>query len=424
MSEPRFTDLGPDARAAALLDADTPSLLRHEGAALFASGLLDGRPVLVAATDPRQAGGSLGVAECAVLADAFRQATGERRPLLLLLDSAGARMPDGVAVVGAFRALFREAMDAVLAGVPVLALVGGACFGGASILACFASRRLYAPRSLLGASGPKVVQALGGADGLDAGDRDAVRALFGAAARVRTDSAGVLVEDAPAAWRAAAIEWLDEAPSAAPDIARTHRRLGQRLDAAGIASPAACPPSPALAARLDTWFPDGWKAEVRGNVLIGSAAVPPFDDGGQHPITLLGLVDARPSGATDCWRLADALLASPPDRPAIVLMDCPGQAPTRTDESLLISEYLTHAGLALTARRAAGQRIELWLIGEASGATCAVPAAGAGRVLAWPEAVVRVLPAAAVASIVGPEGAEAVTGDAIVRAGVADAAAP
>ena len=109
----------------------------------------------------------------------LRQRAQRLRPLFLLLDSAGAKVDEGLAALGAFRRLFREALLTRLAGVPMFALLGRACFGGASMLATLCNARVYSERTLLGASGPAVIQALAGRDQLDAGDTTAVQALDG-----------------------------------------------------------------------------------------------------------------------------------------------------------------------------------------------------------------------------------------------------
>ena len=81
--------------------------------------------------------------------------------------------------LGAFRRLFHELLLTRAAGVPMLALLGKSCFGGASMLACLCNARVYSSETLLAVSGPAVIEALGGKAELDASDRNLVRALMG-----------------------------------------------------------------------------------------------------------------------------------------------------------------------------------------------------------------------------------------------------
>src|SRR5205085_1652183 len=106
----------------ALLDAGSRSELDPSAPACAARALranLNGRPILCAGTDPTRSRGAIGVAEAKVLSDAFMEARTSAVPLLLLLDSAGAKVDEGLAALGAFRRLYREALLTRLAGVPM-----------------------------------------------------------------------------------------------------------------------------------------------------------------------------------------------------------------------------------------------------------------------------------------------------------------
>jgi hypothetical protein len=146
---------------------------------LAGGGRLEGERVWIAAMDPSRARGAVGVAEAEVLCALFQVARREPRPILLLVDSAGAKVDEGLAALGAFRRLFREALLTRFAPVPMLALLGRSCFGGASMLACVCGLRIYSSQTLLAASGPGVIEALRGKGELDAADPDQVRALMG-----------------------------------------------------------------------------------------------------------------------------------------------------------------------------------------------------------------------------------------------------
>ena len=98
-------------------------------------GVLDDRPLRVALVENRIASGSIGKAEVAKLVPLFAISAREKSPVVLFLDSAGARVSEGLEALGAFRRLFREALAARVAGAPVAAVLGRNCFGGASMLA-------------------------------------------------------------------------------------------------------------------------------------------------------------------------------------------------------------------------------------------------------------------------------------------------
>ena len=70
-------------------------------------GTLRGAPVEVALLENRVASGSVGRGEAAALAALFRRVASERQPLVLFIDSAGARISEGLAALGSFRDLFR-----------------------------------------------------------------------------------------------------------------------------------------------------------------------------------------------------------------------------------------------------------------------------------------------------------------------------
>src|SRR5205807_2084409 len=107
----------------------------------WGQGRLDGRTVRVARIENRIASGSIGRAEAAKLVSLLRIVAAERSPLVLLLDSAGARVSEGLAALGAFRTLYRAVLDAALAGAPIACVLGRNAYGGSSMLAMVAGER-------------------------------------------------------------------------------------------------------------------------------------------------------------------------------------------------------------------------------------------------------------------------------------------
>jgi hypothetical protein len=347
----------------------------------------------------------------------LRQARADPAPILLLLDSSGARVDEGLAALGAFRRLFREALLTRLAGVPMIALLGNACFGGASMLACLCSRRVYTAHTLLAASGPGVIEAISGKPQLDAGDPKSVEALMGGAARTRSDPTDLLIGGAPDQLREVVRACLRENDSRLgswnPDVA--HVVLGMRLRQAGMLDEP--PAARALAAKLNEILPKGYAPVVDADIF--SALPPP----GSGKAAFMGALTGAPVGAATCWRLADRLLAlreRHAGSPVVLMLDAQGHAPTVADERVLLSAYLVHLSLVIATLAGAGRRLVLWIPGAASGASYVAFAAAVEQVSVLPAARVEILPAAAVRQILGAEPTRAVGIAALIEAGVAD----
>lgn len=349
----RFSALPVAARAAALLERGSIEVSQH-GSLLHGAGRIDGRPVRVALTDRHSAGGSFGTRESGLLADLLRRCREDKTPAILVLDSAGARLNEGLIALGAFRRLFDEALRARLAGVPMIALLIRDCFGGASMLAAVCSARAAITAGRYGMSGPAIIEALGGQRELDAKNAQAVRALFGARVRAALGALDRVCADTAAGCSNALNDLMSSTNFAPPDLLLAHRRLRTRLLNAGV-------------------------------VLPGDA----------HD-ALDAFVAQRPVGAADLWLLAERVLGLDPGATLTLVLDSPGQAPTRADEALMLSEYVVHAALCIAQRGIAGNEIRLNIRGEAAGGIYVALASSAARVDATPSAQVRLLPREAV----------------------------
>src|SRR5215470_11857266 len=338
----RFSTASAAARVNGVLDPASFQPLAYGADALpilAGGGRLEGAPVWVAATDPRTARGALGLREAELLCALFQTARHEARPLLLLIDSAGAKVDEGLAALGAFRRLFRQALLTRLAGVPMLALLGRSCFGGASMLACVCGMRVYSESTLLAVSGPGVIQALGGKDELNAADDEQVRALMGGAARAQLGSEETLAADSIEAFRDRALQLLsDRGRWATPSEWKTqHAVLGERLMQVGASSGQSLADGDSPPPRLDGVLPAEYVPAVRSGVWI---ATPPSGAVGS---AFVGLLGGSAVGAAACWQLADALLdlhRSTPGKDVVLLLDAVGHAATWHDETLMLSAYL------------------------------------------------------------------------------------
>jgi acetyl-CoA carboxylase carboxyltransferase component len=95
------------------------------------AGRVDGRPVFCYAQDPSYAGGSLGEAHADTIVRVLRLAERSRVPVVGFVESAGARLQEGLAALGGYGRIFREHVR--LSGrVPQINVITGASAGGGS----------------------------------------------------------------------------------------------------------------------------------------------------------------------------------------------------------------------------------------------------------------------------------------------------
>jgi hypothetical protein len=418
-----FSAASPAARMDGVLDAASfePLAGTVSGIAVTAGGgRIEGEPVWIAATDSSRARGALGVGESDALCTLFQTARREPRPLLLLIDSAGAKVDEGLAALGAFRRLFREAVLTRLVRVPMLALLGKSCFGGASMLACVCWQRVYSSQTLLAVSGPAVIEALAGKGELDAANGLEVRALMGGEARTQLGPSEQLATDSIAAFRDSAVRLLRKGvlASSASDWMAQHSGLGQRLMQGAIDTASLGCDRELSIRRLEQLLPPGYAAAARGHVCLALPAA-----GSERP-AFVGLLSGGVVGADACWQLTDTLLAlhrTNPKSPVLLLLDALGHATTRRDEASMLSGYLAHLSLAGGWLAQCGHDVSLWIPGAAAGAVYVAFAAPARRVSALHSARIRILPEAAVRQILGAGAEQPVEADALLRTGVIDA---
>ena len=327
------------------------------GALSVAEGRCQGRLVRVMLTDRSISGGSFGVEECNALSRHLARSIEDAIPVALVLDSGGARLDSGLAGLAAFRRMFQTALDVRLSGVSMSALILRNCFGGASMLAMLCSKRGALKSARIGMSGPAIIENLSGKSDLDSSDAAAVSALFGASAREEAGAIDYVFDDHVSVGDAL-FRLAETAQQVPPDLREQHVRLANRLRSAGVALPN--------------------EAEIDA----GDA----FRNG-------------FPVGARDIWLLADKAISLPTGQAMQLIIDCPGQAATRNDESLVLSEYVTHLAMCLRARSVDESDIAIHIRGESAGGIYVALAAGANTVSADSQATVRVLPSTAVQTV-------------------------
>ncbi|MBL0140924.1 MAG: hypothetical protein IPP91_02390 [Betaproteobacteria bacterium] len=355
-------------------------------------GVLDGRPVRLALIENRIASGSIGKSEVSRLVPLLAIAAREKAPLILYLDSAGARVSEGLDALGAFRRLFREALAARIAGASIAVVLGRNCYGGASMLAHVAGKRLFSPETQLAMSGPSILAQTAGANALDDMFRAIAAASIGAGARAKASDANTVW--VPGMDLAA---WLREALAAGAGSWGTFHERHQLLFARLEKGLTTRQPEALRRKELEKLFPQGYQALECEGVITGEAT----RDGVTVPI--LGLAGRSHVGAERAWRFAQAAWRLAIQAPARleVILDCESHAARLEDEKVVLTEFIVDMGVALAALAARGTHVELTILDRAGGGVYVALASPASRVAVLFGADVQVLPGAALASILG-----------------------
>lgn len=173
---------------------------------------LDGRPVFVAAQEGGFMGGAVGEVHGAKLVGMLRRALAETPDaVLLLLETGGVRLHEANAGLIAVSEVMRAVLDVRAAGIPVIALIGGAngCFGGMGIVARCTNAIVMSEEGRLAMSGPEVIETASGVEEFDARDRALVWRTTGGKHRYLLGDCQALVADSVDAFRAAALAQID-----------------------------------------------------------------------------------------------------------------------------------------------------------------------------------------------------------------------
>lgn len=378
--------------------------------------------VLVAFDHGRQHG-SIGPREADQIGAALALAVRERLPLVLLVNTSGMRVTEGMRTVAALRTLLRALLDAKLDGQRLFALVTRHAFGGASMMTALCDRKLLQPRALLAMSGPKLIESAAGSHALRAADPVAVSALIGGEARAACMTDAALVPEAPAACADALDAWLATAARAPEPAASRGERLRVRLAdrvpplPQPVGPDALDPVTAAMVARLLPFTPSVLRS---GTIVLASSP--------SAPDTLVcGLTTGAATTAPAAWLLADRLLEFTARRSGArihLLADTGTHSADPADERVVLSEYMTHLALTLRELHRRGHEVHVIVTGVAGGGIFAALAAGATRVSMRPSARIQVLAPGALAAIAKRADAEDETLAAAVAAGAVDGAFP
>jgi acetyl-CoA carboxylase carboxyltransferase component len=123
-----------------------------------ASGEILGRPVFCYAQDARFVGGSLGEAHAETILRVMNLAADARVPVIGLIESAGARMQEATAALGAYGRIFRQTVR--LSGdVPQISVITGVSAGGGSYAPALTDFIVMTKTANMFLTGPGVVKA-------------------------------------------------------------------------------------------------------------------------------------------------------------------------------------------------------------------------------------------------------------------------
>jgi malonate decarboxylase beta subunit len=227
---------------------------------VIGSGMLDGKPVLIAAQEGEFMGGAVGEVQGAKLVGLLERAMRERSSaVLLLLETGGVRLQEANAGLIAVSEVMRAILSTRVAGIPVLGAIGGqyGCFGGMGIAARCCDALVMSEEGRLGLSGPEVIETARGVEEFDAHDRALVWRTLGGKHRYLLGDCSVLVDDAIAEFRAAMIMLMSRPePLTLETIILEQEMLTRRLDRFGACEDA-----------HDIWRALGWTSPEEVPVL-------------------------------------------------------------------------------------------------------------------------------------------------------------
>ena len=151
-------------RIALLLDAASfveLDVLNADAGVVTGYGLIDGNPAYVYAQDFTVKGGSVGMAHARKVLKVMELAGKTGAPLFALLDTAGARLDEGIDAMNAY-ALMAGKVSELSGVVPQIAVVLGQCGGIASAIAGMSDFTIMSKNGALFVNGPQVVSAAAG----------------------------------------------------------------------------------------------------------------------------------------------------------------------------------------------------------------------------------------------------------------------
>ncbi|HWC24980.1 MAG TPA: carboxyl transferase domain-containing protein, partial [Solirubrobacteraceae bacterium] len=349
-----------------------------------ATGRVDGRPVGCYAQDPSYMGGSLGEVHAETICRVLRSALRARMPVVGFIESAGARLQEGVAALAGYARIFHQ--NVALSGqVPQISVICGASAGGGSYSPALTDFVVMTRRSSMFLTGPGVVKETMGED-VDA------HTLGGTKVHERNGVCQLVAEgDLDAAWLVR--DLLDYLPQHAGELPRRWPSMEpfEGPSDAPVPDEKRCVYDVRDVAR--TIVDGGRLLEVNArwarNIVTGFARLDGRSVGivANQPKHLGGVLDAdAATKGARFVRMCDLYGV-----PLVVLVDTPGFLPGTGQEKLGVIRHgakLVHAFSA-----AAVPRVTVVLRKAFGGAFIAMNSRelGADLVLAWPQAQLGVM---------------------------------
>ncbi|MFC3987341.1 acyl-CoA carboxylase subunit beta [Actinoplanes siamensis] len=371
-----------DSGTVAVLNPADPSGVR------IARGAVGGTAVIAFGTDPTRRGGAIGVDGCARIVEAIDLAVRERLPVVGVWHSGGALLPEGVLALDAVGRIF-AAMVRASGQVPQISVVLGPAAGGAAYGPALTDIVVMSDAGRIFVTGPDVVRAVTG--------EDVDMAQLGGP-QVHAGKSGV-----------AHVVAGDEAAALA-----VARRLVDLFGRPGRIAVAEADERADLAAFLPERANRAYDMRPLVNRILDEPGVELHAGWGRSMTTTLGRFTGRTVGvlANNPLRLGGCLNSVSAEKaarfvrmcdalgvPLIVLVDVPGYLPGVAQEW----EGVVRRGAKLlhAFAESAVPRVTLMVRKAYGGAYIAMNSRslGATAVLAWPDAEVAVMGAAAAVNI-------------------------
>jgi acetyl-CoA carboxylase carboxyltransferase component len=174
LAPPIVEKLGPLERLEALCDPGSIQLVRGEvlsrrmgdrtspgDGVVGATGSVDGRPIACFAQDASYLGGSLGEVQADTICRVLNVAGRARMPAVGFIESAGARLQEGVAALSGYGRIFKA--HTMLSGqVPQISVICGASAGGGSYAPALTDVVVMTKQASMFLTGPGVVREVTG----------------------------------------------------------------------------------------------------------------------------------------------------------------------------------------------------------------------------------------------------------------------
>lgn len=136
--------------------------MRTEAAVVTGYGLVDGRPVYVAAQDAAVRGAAMSVAQAEKILKILSLAGKTGAPVVLFVDSDGLQVREGAAVLSDYARVF-AAMSRLSGICPIITVISGKAFGVAAHFATLSDISIAVEKhGLLAAQSPSVLRAMAG----------------------------------------------------------------------------------------------------------------------------------------------------------------------------------------------------------------------------------------------------------------------